>query len=239
MKDPRSRLWIVHPLVLLSRGAVARLSTVIFILALVGSCSAETDPDQPGTCNLSCKSPKVGGVNYTIAPLATAGIEYTCTGNKGEVREFGGPVQIRYRVYEERTPFPPLKAQSVGEAGPADAQADPQAGQGGQGTAPVEEAVQIPRGGIGFEPWIFGSASGNRTNPEHVDGQTITPYKFAGVVTPKEEWCSDSCGVMTYEVWPLCFVGYEVGLTAGIASGGTPVSDFLSITIKGEALDAN
>jgi hypothetical protein len=85
-------------------------------------------------------------------------------------------------------------------------------------------------GGVAFQPVVYGRMSAARTNDEHKDGANgATPWKFAGIVTPSSEWCSDSCGVMTYEFWPSCS-GETV--EAGVAVQGIKSERFVTFSLE-------
>lgn len=70
---------------------------------------------------------------------------------------------------------------------------------------------------ISFEPIIQGAVATNVYNDENVsldeDGN-LTPYRYLGISTPKSNWCSDTCGVMTIEVVPVC---PGIGITSEVS----------------------
>lgn len=59
---------------------------------------------------------------------------------------------------------------------------------------------------ISVEPIVNGLRS---DLPEHnpnveINGNIFTPARYKGIITPKDNWCSDSCGVVTLEVAAVC-----------------------------------
>jgi hypothetical protein len=92
---------------------------------------------------------------------------------------------------------------------------------------------EVPKAGIGFEPFVYGQVavekSGQGYNPTD---KSVTPFKFAGVVTPSTEWCTDSCGVATVEIWPLCIRGVSNTVRAGIFVEGAKNLPSVSIVTQ-------
>lgn len=196
---------------------------VSILLAALG-CSAEPDEVQPGSCQLSCSQPRVAAGEFEIVPLVPEGeeaISVVCEApfvtNNAAILPVEGPVQVKYQVYELLPSF--------GKR-PIDPREDPVESGGGAGGAEGEAAPpqalmeRVPRSGISFEPMTWGGLAVDKTNPEHQNGDgTVSSYKYRGVVTPRSEWCSDSCGVMTYEFWPVCVAGKENAISASISAG--------------------
>lgn len=99
------------------------------------------------------------------------------------------------------------------------------------------ENIPLPR--QVFTPTVAGVVDGCRTDPENgrittnnPNSCSVDPYRFAGITTPKSQWCSDSCGVATVEFWPVC-VGQDFGANAisVTVSSGAVQSDANSVTI--------
>lgn len=194
-------------------------------LAFTG-CSADTEPESPGSCSLNCSQKRAPAGEYLVAPyfsdpagdeVTDAELEYTCPSPpQGQfAADLPAPFRVLYRVYEKIAGFGGKPK--------------------GENDTSVNLADFVPRGGIGFEPFIIGGVSTPKTNEEHrnADG-TVTPAKFTGIVTPRSEWCSDSCGVMTYELWGVCVAGKENPITASVISGAARVKGFYKILVKNE-----
>ncbi len=194
------------------------------VLALSAACSADPEPDSFGSCSLSCAQPRVAASNYIVRPLSPeTDLKIACVGDfsSNSVLALNGPVQVKYQVLEKTKVFSGGKGGGAGDAAAAPAGlVDP-------------EDIEVPRGGIGFEPWVSGVLAGEKTSPEFINpDNTITPFKFAGVVTPSSEWCSDTCGVISFEVWPTCVENTENAISAGILVGGVKVDSFYKITVS-------
>ena len=167
------------------------------------ACSAEADVDSPGACTISCSGHPVGASNYTITPIGSTAGGLTCA-DTNKPLERG--VTVRFRVTETIT----LGGTGASSGGGS---------TGGLSLDVAPETMTVPRAGVSFEPVVTGDLSAEKTNDEHVSDATnhiITPSKFIGITTPSSQWCSDSCGVMTYEVWPICATNT---VTAGILAG--------------------
>jgi hypothetical protein len=218
--------------------------TMLFFLALefaVG-CAASPESASPGTCTLNCSKTRVGAVEYGVRRLfPDKRITLPCSlqGAQNGISPHNGPVQVRYLIYENVPPFTTLPEPAAAAGGGAAGGGAAGGGAAGGGTAatgarmlqtgPLEAIV--PKPGIGFEPVLFGSVSVEKTNAEFKSSPTeATPFKFAGVVTPSSEWCSDSCGVATFEFWPNCITGGQT-IQSGIFIQNTPVEESYEIEL--------
>ena len=215
---------------------MARLSLAISLLvflAVVG-CAVETDSELRGTCSLSCSEAKAPGAEYEIVPLLpddATEVSMSCSApfraENTRVLPLNKPLQVKYLVYELVSDF---------GSRPLDPREDPDGAtppDNKNGSGLIE---RIPRGGIGFEPVLFGAMATENTNPEIFDSKnnTVSSGKFDGVVTPRSEWCSDTCGVMTYEFWPVCIEGAENGVIASLAAGAAFIKKTWKFTISNE-----
>lgn len=205
--------------------------------ALLGllACAAEPESGSNGTCSLSCSQPRVGSSTFKFKPLTPAEVNLSCVADfKGQtLAPANGPVQVRYQIYEEVPSSFPTDPASDGNQGP-DAPGGgggggvtlTQDGGGAQGNGDRPYVSQEPRGGIGFEPFLYGLLSVKNSNEEFKSGpDSVSSFKYAGVVTSSSEWCSDSCGVVTYEFWPDCKQDATHEIQAGIAVSGGATSD--------------
>jgi hypothetical protein len=140
-------------------------------------------------------------------------VTLSCIGDfsaKSEVA-LGSPITVRYKIYQDVvTTFPTPAANDGDKANGAATSANP------GNTNPLT----IPASGIGFEPVVYGSMALDKTVADFKgsDGN-VNPAKYGGIVTPPSEWCSDSCGVMTFDVWPNCVKGGQ-NVTTSVLSGG-------------------
>ena len=211
------------------------LSSGGIILILLWGCSAQTESPGAGSCSLKCESPKAGAANFGIKLLTdVATISSQCIFSDAQrpTEPLNGPVQLRYLIYEKIGAFNQLPEPTGGGA------AGPGTGTGTAGGATTTAASGVssnidivPRGGIGFEPFVLGQAAVEKSAQGYnAADKSVTPFKYQGVVTPSAEWCTDTCGVATVEVWPLCIRGRTNDIKAGIFAEG--MSGIPSVTIS-------
>lgn len=213
----------------------SRLCTSIsFVLAATAACAVDTDSQTRGSCKLSCSAPKVGAGEYEIVPLAPEGsneVGLFCSAafqaeNKN-ILPYNKPLQVKYSIYEL---VPAFGRNSL------DPREDPPSNSAESAKAQAPLVERIPKGGIGFEPLLFGLMATENTNPAllNQDGNSVSSGKFDGVVTPQSEWCSDTCGVMTYEFWPVCIAGKDNQVTAGLVAGAAMLKSSWKFTISNQ-----
>jgi hypothetical protein len=205
---------------------ISNLILVLFTFFAFGCGSQSSDESQPGSCKLECSDRKVPSSSFKLEPLFN--IEsLTCREAADGVPYALDPIVVRYRVYEPLSGNPGTPGRAVDPENCLDRDERPNGPYG-----PCERMI----GGVGFEPWIIGAAALSATNDEHLNpAKTIaSPAKFEGIVTSRSEWCSDTCGIMTYEVSPMCLAG---GFTAGILSGGIKMQESFSFNIDVDAAD--
>jgi hypothetical protein len=83
---------------------------------------------------------------------------------------------------------------------------------------------------IKFNPVLNGSF--RDVSAERGDTEEDADSKYRGVVTPKDNWCSDACGVMTVEVAPACpALGGENTVQIGATTGAVSSSTMYEITL--------
>ncbi len=189
---------------------------------LLHACAAEPE-SQSGSCALSCSQPKIGASTFKIKPLGNPSVDMSCVsdfkdaaGAPVNIAPLNGPVEVSFLIYEDTEgAFPTDPAPSTKPAGGASGL---QGGIAAPGDAPLVSPE--PRAGVAFEPALRGILDVGKTNAEFKkDATTVTSFKFAGVVTPSSEWCSDSCGVISYQFWPDCQKGGTNAVQAGVRSG--------------------
>lgn len=229
---------------------------------LTSGCAAEPESQANGSCSLSCSQPRVGSAQYRVRAFMPVGetINVQCLAdfNGQTLAPASGPVQVKFQVFELVPKSFPEEPASTGNQGPFPPNADGTEGdpapnfltgaslaggaamlqEGSKGDNPEENGDQpylreVPRGGVGFEPILYGGLSVAKTNDEFKTGpDSVSSFKFAGVVTSSSEWCSDSCGIITYEFWPDCRQGGSNAVTAGVAVAGgggisqQPITEF-------------
>ncbi len=196
-----------------------------FLLGLT-ACAAEPESGANGTCSLSCSQPRVGSSKYKVRLLSSPISSQVCLAqfNGQQLAPANGPVQVRYQIYEQAEKMFPTDPASDGNQGPlSPGEEDPDKDYGDR-----PYVSEQPKAGIGFEPILRGLLDVGKTNDEFKSGaDTVSSFKFAGVVTSSSEWCSDSCGVVSYEFWPDCKQGDSHTIEAGIAvSGGVPADSY-------------
>ncbi len=194
--------------------------------AVLAGCSADPESDSLGSCSLSCSGARVGSADFTVRPLfQETSIDIACVADfvaaKSRLVPLNGPVLVKYQVVSNTSIFTGGGIPGKGS------------GSGSGATLTEAETREIPRSGIGFEPYVAGILDIGKTNPEHLNKNgTVTPFKFGGIVTPSTEWCSDSCGVITYEVWPDCVEGVTNKVVAGVIVGGAKPPPSYKITVS-------
>lgn len=71
----------------------------------------------------------------------------------------------------------------------------------------ADKVEKRPVPNISFDPLVAGAVAPDVYNNENVTKDAegkLTPAHYLGITTPKSNWCSDSCGVMTLEIVPVC-----------------------------------
>ncbi len=96
----------------------------------------------------------------------------------------------------------------------------------------IERSTPIPN--VSVEPIVNGLMSGlAEHNPNVViDGSTYTPARYKGIITPKDNWCSDTCGVTIMEVFAVCPPPGEVSNVNMKIHSGALFSDDASVAIQ-------
>ena len=232
------------------------LSLYMFLLLLHG-CAGEPVADSPGVCSISCSEAKLAGSRETFRMrLATQDFSFICGdgmfGENQSVALFPYPIPVRF-IVESNSDTVPYKSPFASDDEGSDA-----GGGGGDDSeaASSVEAGWIPVGNISFDVVTSGGTlnpcgtnSENGTVNDACNAETgglaadrnfseasVTPYTYAGVVTPKSEWCSDSCGIMSVDIWPVCVKGGLNKVNLSVRSGGV-FSNSVSIEITNESAD--
>ncbi len=199
-----------------------RLGILIFGLMQLSSCSAKPENSPSGACTLSCGNARVAAAEFTVKRMNTSPIAIKCTVGQ----PLSAPLTIRYRVSQTTGDnFKGTVANANANAGAAGGQAVP--------TPVGGDVSDIPVASVGFDPVVYGDMAFSKTAGEFKNSNNeVNPVRYAGVVTPPGEWCSDSCGVMTFEVWPNCLESAEV--KAAVQVGGVTLDnkEWTTITLK-------
>lgn len=201
---------------------------LFFLVALtLLQCKGESEPDLPGSCPINCSGAAVASPDMVLqSSIAPADI--TCFNADGvqDVRPAAQPVRFIFRSLGVRGSAPGGLQRDRRRDGEPGSIPIPKPGR-----PPIEDLPLAPIGGIAFFPEISGAYAPQKTNAENAsiveDPKgvfTVTPYQMAGLVTGKSQWCSDACGIMVVEVWPMCLPGAENPLSVQVRSGGI-VSD--------------
>jgi len=132
-------------------------------------------PEDPGLCKLNCSSAIIGSNDVPLSlTLKSSTNAVTCSANAAG-QVINDPFFAQFLVAE---------AFDVG------------------GDVPGQRPVPF----ISVEPIVNGLRS---DLPEHnpnveINGDIFTPARYKGIITPKDNWCSDTCGVITVEVAAVC-----------------------------------
>ena len=95
-----------------------------------------------------------------------------------------------------------------------------------------ERILPIPN--VSIEPVVNGIMS---ELPEHnpnvvIEGNTFTPARYKGIITPQSNWCSDACGVATMEVFAVCPPPGETTTVSVQLHSGSLFSEPATVTIQ-------
>ncbi len=132
-------------------------------------------PEDPGLCKLNCSSAIIGSNDVPLSlKLQSATNSVTCSAAAAG-QVISDPFFAQFLVAE------------AFDAG---------------GDTPGQRPVPF----ISVEPIVNGLRS---DLPEHnvnvdINGNIFTPARYKGIITPKDNWCSDTCGVVTIEIAAVC-----------------------------------
>ncbi len=133
----------------------------------------------PGLCALSCDSASLASTDSNLRILDESDnptMTVSCTGiSPGE--PYSGKIPLRF-MFTRKAPI------VITPGVPGD---DPK-------TMPPQEVI-IPMPNISFNPLILAGSL-----PTSDGGDTL----YRGILTPQEEWCTDSCGVGALDIQPTC-----------------------------------
>lgn len=198
---------------------------VTFALLTVG-CAGAIDAESPGLCELKCSDPVPMPAEAKIRLLLDNNtFAVSCQGvivpdGKASAPALG-PLTIPFIVEK---PFGPI---------------DRKSNENGKFGGGVTVGESVPVGNIAFEPVLLsGVLAIEKTNVENGtavgDNEAWDPYQYTGVVTPKSEWCTDSCGGGTMMFWPTCYANETNTSTVYVRAGGNATS-VITISVGSEA----
>jgi hypothetical protein len=181
----------------------------VWLLSLINlGAGCSYKPEDPGLCKLNCSSAVIGSNDSPLSlTLQSATNSVTC-GPSAAGQVISDPFFAQFLVAE------------AFDSG-------------------TEKTGQRPVPFISVEPIVNGLRS---DLPEHnpnveINGNIFTPARYKGIITPKDNWCSDTCGVVTIEVAAVC---PPAGSTSEISiqmHSGALYSDVA--TFSATTLDAN
>lgn len=153
------------------------------LVAGLWSCAATPDSSESrGTCALQCSGSRIAGAEMRIRFL-TENLQVSCAGI-ADNQEYIGSVPIRFVVENPQVDLPADNVPAVGTNNEEEA-------------TPFNPTQGQPVSGIGFEALVASGFLGQQ-NPDD------PRFKYKGILTPKDEWCTDTCGVGTIDILPLC-----------------------------------
>lgn len=152
------------------------LAVAVALQLLQSSCNANASKDQP--CERKCGSRAVSGGKLRVIPLSN-NFGFECTPVKDST---GWPqslptLEFSFLVFEDRGKGAGA-ASSTNQTNLAAASQTPD---------------RVPIGNAAIYPSILGFTAAGHTNPSS-----------KGTDTPSDQWCTDSCGIATLQVTPVC-----------------------------------
>ncbi len=194
---------------------------------ILASCAVETD--DRGECPLNCSKAvpisrafdSTGSNQIVTAELVTAASDQTviwCTqsGQAPDTEAATQPTRVQFRFSQVVNSYP-FKGKANEETKKLRLTAEP---------AMINTTV--PLAGAAFSPVVSGTVSPAHTDPSVATydetTKTTEPAQLAGIVTPRDEWCTDACGIATIEVWLKC--GIKGGVAIYLNSGAITTEQF-------------
>ncbi len=181
--------------------------------ALAG-CASEPDLENtPGTCKISCSKPKLASSSMRVRILGEK-VDYNCSAKEATALT---PVPIRFVIEKPRVNLP----------------ADISSGDptlGGTAAQKVENSNDqwVPVSNVSFQPLVYAGILDSTTE----DTGAFDPSD--GVLNDVDTWCTDSCGVGSIDIRPMCIPDTTNQIVLGILSGN--IDETLQINIT-EAKD--
>ena len=177
--------------------------SIFLTIFLLQSCSASPE-GVGGVCSLDCSAAKLGSSDFTISQLSPD-VNIACGGTVTGTRSLSGPLVAQFKI-----------TKTVNDS------------VGGE-----ESSREVPISGVSIQPQVLGVMDDAATAAEFkaADG-SIQPYRYAGIVTPSSEWCSDTCGIVTLEIQPLCVQNSTNEVRVSIHSGALHPSEEQNVVLS-------
>lgn len=176
------------------------LQLILIVLSLLTrGCAGDPDPDAPGVCKLSCAGAKLGSTEMEIVSMTgDSPINISCSGIQ-DGDDYIGTVPLRFMIQKKRSKLP---AETLPGDSSASTSASSSASSGAAGGAVTStaELTKLPLSGVSFEALVVSGYLSEATNPDD-------EFKYQGIVTPTDEWCTDSCGTGAVDIMPMCKQG--------------------------------
>ncbi len=176
---------------------------MILGLIAVVSTQCSVKPEDPGLCKLNCSQAIIGGNDLPLSiKMKTQPVSYTCPTTSAG-QPLGDPLFVQFVIAEAYD-----------------------SGGGNTSDRPVPN--------ISIEPLINGARSDRPAdNPNvEINGDVFTPARYKGIITPKDNWCSDACGVVTLEVAAVCPPAGEQGEVGIQVHTGALYSDLATFGLQ-------
>ena len=150
------------------------------LLALIGMAVGCGTKSESGMCELRCGNSIIGSeLHHQITSISTD-MDFTCGGSGSAIN----PEVAVFRVDDTDV-------------------VDSLLGGSGEATRPTP--------GITVTPNVVGTLDSCSTHPTNgivtqlAGGRcSVDPDTVHGITTPKSDWCSDTCGVATFQFIPFC-----------------------------------
>lgn len=164
--------------------------------------SCSAESEDPGLCNISCSGSIIGPVEAEIELMGQSS-GVTCQASEAGTA-LSSPLTFFFRVVE--------KVDFEG----------------------VEQL--LPKPSVSIDPIVNGLMSSEAIhNPNVVLDQAsnaYSPARYQGIITPQSNWCSDSCGVVTMEVYPICPPAGETSTVDVQIHTGSLFSESASVVVQ-------
>ena len=173
-------------------------------MCFLRGCGAVPDPASPGSCKLKCNTSRIAGVESKIELMGDEPYSTISCEGIGPGSEYRGNIPVKFKFVTNQPNLPADDAlnPSSGAAGDSGGAAGAAAGGGGAvgGGAQGLTLNNAPAGnaGVSFSVNVIQGTLSGGVNPGEGDDS------YLGIATPIEEWCTDSCGVGTINIRPLC-----------------------------------
>ncbi len=185
-----------------------KLCLYLYASTLLTTCAYQ--PEDAGLCRLSCSKAVIGSNDLSMAiKLQSSSSTIVCPVAKANADST--PVVAQFLVAEQF--------------------------YSDSGKTKVEQTRPVPN--ISFEPIVNGPRSTSARNVINAGANPDVPgeydnVRYIGIPTPRDNWCSDSCGIATIEVTPLCPPAGQTSQVSIQVHSGALYSDTVTFDIKTE-----